>query len=65
MFVPPFGYLRSFKSDFDAVKSIVGLLNEQIKTGYSVHSPLLVFVPPSVSVPPLTISGVSSRILML
>ena len=28
--VPPFGYLRSFKSDLDAVKGKVGLLYEQI-----------------------------------
>ena len=26
--VPPFGYLRSFKSDFDAVKGKVDLLGE-------------------------------------
>ena len=30
--VPPFGYLRCFKSDQDAVK--VDLLNQQIKTSY-------------------------------
>ena len=47
--VPPFGYLRSFKSDLDAVRSKVGLLNKQIKTRNFV-SPLsvcnhLLFVP--------------------
>ena len=64
--VSPFGYLRCFKSDFDAVKSKVNLLNKNIKTSYCVHLP-----KPKGSAPPeclfvlLTISGVSNKILML
>ena len=47
--VPPFGYLRCFKSDLDAVKSNVGLLNELIKNSYWAPSPPSVFIPPMCS----------------
>ena len=58
--------VRSFKSDFDAVKTKVGVLNEYIKTSYSVPSPLTVLVPPLQCLfPLLAISVVSSWILML
>ena len=43
-------YLRCFKSDFDAVKGKVGLLDEKIETGYGVHSPLTVFATPPLCV---------------
>ena len=43
--LPPFGYLRCFKSDIDAVKCNFGLLNEQIKTSYCVFSHLSVCSP--------------------
>ena len=60
-------YLRCFKSDFDAVKSKVNLLNKNIKTSYCVPLPK----PKGFAPPPeclfvlLTISGVSNRSLML
>ena len=44
-------YLLCFKSDFDAVKSKIGLLNEYFK---SVH-----LLPPTVSVPPQSIRSPS------
>ena len=37
--VPPFGYLRCFKSDLFARKSKVDLLNQQNETSFCVHSP--------------------------
>ena len=40
MSVPSFGYLRCYKSDFDVVKAIIGLLNELIKNSYFCALPL-------------------------
>ena len=44
--VPPFGYLRSVKLDFDVVKNKVGLLNKWMKTSHGVHSPSQFLSPP-------------------
>ena len=44
VFVPPFGYLRCFKSDFNAVKRKIHLFNEQIQATYCVPHPS-VFIP--------------------
>ena len=53
MSVPPFGYLRRNKLDFEVVKSKIGQLNEKTKTSYCVNLPRPTkFVPPSVSFPP-------------
>ena len=45
MYGPPIGYLKIFKSDFDAVKSKVGRLNDKIETSYCAHALFIVFTP--------------------